>query len=52
MKKVFAILGIIAIIFTVTACATTTMAGSRDDVNKTKEIANKFRESRVIKKCC
>lgn len=42
MKKVFAILGIIAIIFTVTACATTTTAGSRDDVNKTREIANKL----------
>lgn len=44
MKKVFAILEIIAIIFTVTACATTTTttAGSRNDVNKTKEIANKL----------
>ena len=42
MKKVFAILGIIAIIFTVTACATTTTAGSRDDVNKTREIASKL----------
>lgn len=42
MKKVFAILAIIAIIFTVTACTTTTTAGSRDDVNKTREIANKL----------
>lgn len=42
MKKVLAILAIVAIIFTVTACTSKTTAGSHNDTQNTKKIADRL----------